>query len=284
MVTEPVSDPPSDPPVGTTPPLYHALFKLRNTGYGREVFEGVCTLTELQEYSENNLVMFSAQGVGGNTLLSQVQPGDELRFSSAELSHWLQSAPPYDTLTFNVKERVIYAQGTLPQTLPGNRVILPGRTPQPEDVGQWIHLSGFSTTAYDGYAKILRYTGNVYDVAPTAPFTTTETGATWQFQRVELLTTVPAGQEPRYFPTAVSGVGWELWRATSLLTLGPTCTTHRTVDSRVSRCRRVTSLHATLASAQALMASTRAQVRDLQMAASLLGTSFTPIITTTYGP
>jgi len=270
--------------VGTTPPLYHALFKLRNVDEGREVFEGVCSLTDLQEYSENNLVMFSAQGTDGNTLLTQVQPGDELRFSSTELSHWLQSASPYDTLTFNVKERVIYAQGTRPQTLPGNRVILPGRTPQPSDVGQWVYLSGFSTLAYTGYAKILRYTGNVYDVTPPVPFTTTETGGAWQFQRVELLTTVPSGQEPRYFPTAIKGMSWELWRSASLVTAGPGCTTHRTADSRVSRCRRVTTLHGTLASAQALMASTRAQIRDLQLAASSLGTAFTPIVTTTYGP
>lgn len=280
-VTQPVVDPADTPPQATDPLSFSPLFKLRDVGL-RESFEGIVSLQDLVAYSQNELTMFEPYGPGGNVALQDSISGDSLTIGNSRLDYWLQDSVPYTDRVFTISGLSVRRQGTLPQVFAGNKLQLPGYIFTPADIGRWVLLSGFVTSGYNGFAMISGYDGGTATVVgPT--IMGTETGGAWSFRRLQITTVVGMGNEPRYFPSKVYNEPWVITRG-GVIASGLSGSTARQLEEEVSRSQRVTTLEPSLAAAQDLMAATRDGVLRLQRAASTNDTSFTVVITTTFGP
>lgn len=267
-------------PGATDPASYAGLFVIRN-GAGGESLERVASLRDFISYAVNELKYFEAKNTGGNALLSALA-GDSLIVTPA-VSEWLQSGAPYDTCTFTVDAVTTVANGTAPATLTGNRIQLPGYEFSDDDVGRWVTLTGFTTSAYNATVRILSFVGNTATVDAT--LTTNETGATWAFRRVRIVSDLGPSSEPRYFPTRRRQLGWELRRSGSLLASGVAGETQRQ-DPRAELYRdvRFTAVVPTEDDANALFAVTRDAVGRLQRAAEAVDTAFAGLQTYDYPP
>lgn len=291
-----VTIPDGVPPVGTFPLSFAACFRHRNVG-GVESFEGAATLKDLTDFRANELSYFEVKGPGGDVVMSQAVVGDTLTFSPTALSFWLQTDAPYATNVFLVNAVATWIEGTVtgltddvevlstldsrPVILTGNRLQLPHYAFTPEDVGRWVFLSGFVTSAYNVPVLILALDGNTATISLTT--SSNETGAGWQTRRVQVQTSV--GGEARYFPTLVRDVAWTLKRGSSVLASAPAggYTRRQYVDA-VSRSVRATSVLPSLDAALALKSATQAGVAALQSGATKNDADFLLETTTTYGP
>ena len=288
-VTVPVSDPAGSERIGTDPLRFAPIFVVRNGG-GFDNLQRVATLADLANTAlpQAELRFFDVQGPNGDALyLNGPQAGDTLTFPGATLSgplsYWLEDTAPYLSNVFTVKGTASRASGTLPQTLTGNRVQLSDYTFTTDDVNRWIVLSGFATTGYNGPAQILSVVGNTATLGKT--ISTLETGATWSFPIVEIEPVVSASLEPRYFPTRERTLAWELRRASTLITSATSGgMTLRSTEQDLVRSVRFTAVNATMEESLNLMAVIRNGAANLQREAALENTTFTALMTSTYGP
>jgi hypothetical protein len=265
----------------TDPSTYAGLFVLRNT-LGRESFVRIATLQDLEQYPLNELRYFEARGTNGGALVSQATAGDVLRFADNALLHWEQDEEPYDTRDFIVNAVYDRKTGSSPQILSGNSLLLPSYVFSSYDVGRWVYLSGFSTSAYNGYAQILSYAGDVAQIDKVT--TTTETGTSYAFRWIQVDDDVGAGLEKRYFPTKVDNAGWQLLRSGASVTSNNSGgMTQRETEDATFRSSRVTTLETTADFATKLMAACRSGVGLLQATGAINGTTFS-LTTTVYGP
>lgn len=277
-VTVPVSDPISDPPLATDPLSYAPLYVVRDTG-GLESLERVATLRDYAGLPQAELTRFEGRRVGGDALLATALPGDTLRIDT-NIPYWLQAEVPYTNQEFIVAQVPNRAQGTGAKCFTDGKVQVPGYAFTNEDVGRWLNLAGFSA-ANNGYACILSYAGSTATCSRT--FTANETGGTWAFPTVQIETSFP-GVEPRYFPTKERNLAWSLVRGGVVLATGGGGATLRNSDARLFRSVRNTTVAPTQASALALFEVSRKEAEALQRAASRDGTSFTVLLTSTFGP
>jgi len=299
-VTIPVIDPPSTPPIATSPLSYATLFVLRDA-QGWESFERVALLKDLAEFRPNELKYFEARGVGGNTLFLQAQVNDLLTLASDSLDFWLQSDPPYDNQNFFVNSIQPWFTGSVnglvegvdtlsvldsrPRILLGNTLLLPNYPLTNADIGRWVFLTGFATSAYNTGVQILSVAGSSARINLTT--TTNETGSSWQTRRVLIqVTGLAPGYEPRYFPTKVNNVPWRLSRGSTTLvenTEGGGFSVREFMDP-VFRSQRVTTVEASLDDALNLKTIVQAATAQLQRAATTDNTNFAVETTSTYGP
>lgn len=284
-VTVPIVVAGDSSPVGTTPLSYAPLFVVDRSG-SREFLRRVASLRDYASLPIAELQYFEARGPNGDAFYLAVAPGDTLRVTPS-VPHWLQAQAPYTDEDFTVSGLVTRASGLSPQVLTGQDLRLPGYTFGPEDVGRWVLLAGFATSAYNGYVQILNYTGDIAHVGRT--HAGTETGTGWSFPHVQIVTDVGATSEPRFFPTQESNLGWRLCRGdpdlvAPLVTDASGGTTSRGTTQTLVRSRRFTHLAATLDEATALFNYVGAALEALQTEATTDGTSFTVLITRTAGP
>jgi hypothetical protein len=297
-VTVPVSDPAGEPLLGTQPLSYAPFFVIRNNGLD-DTFVRVAALTDLLQIPHAELRYFDVLGPGGSTIfaynpaLMGVGPfqGDILTIPEASLSgrlsYWLEDAPPYTSGNFTVDSTVFKASGSNPILLSNNRLQLPGYTFTPNDVNRWIVLSGFANPGYNVPVQVLSYVGNTATINLVTGAGTI-TGGSWAMPVIRIATSANPSQEPRYFPTRETNIGWELRRGSTLIGSaaygGVTSRWQGEPASTLVRTVRFTSVEATPAASQAVMQVVRNGVMNLQAAAELNNTDLTPLITSTYGP
>ena len=281
-VTVPIAVPDGSPPLATSPASYAPLFVVDTSG-PREVLRRVATLQDYAQFDRAELDAFEATTAGsGATLFDNARAGDTLRITPLP-EHWLQEQAPYDTQDFLVSSVEVTESGSAPQAMPGNKVNFPGRVFAPADVGRWVKLLGFTTQAYNGWSQVVSYEGSVATVSRSV--TTSETGGSWNFYCVKIDPQLSSGVEPRYFPTKMVNLGWELRRAGSFLTGGDSGgATRRDTPDPVVRSVRWTELAPTAQSARAVFAACAAQLAALQASASAVGTELTTLLTLTEGP
>lgn len=254
----------------TDPSSYASLFVIRNTE-GAESLERIATQKDFVTYAPNELKYFEAKQTGGDALLSAVS-GDTLLITPT-IDTWLQSQAPYLDCSFVVDQLDTFAQGTGPSAVAGNYVTLPGYTLTNADVGRWVLLTGFSTAGYNGVAQILSVAGSTALVNKT--ITTNESGSSWALRRVAVRTNAGDGLEPRYFPSRLDELKWELRRNGALVASGSKGSTMRArPKDKVFRDLRFTSVEADHDAANALLSVTRLAVQNLQTNVSLIDTSF----------
>lgn len=277
-VTVPVSDPPSDPPIGTDPLSYAPLFVVRNVG-GFDSLERIATLRDFATLPQSELKYFDVRGANGDAFFLGLLLGDTLRITTS-LPYWLQAETPYTDQDFIVAQVPNRVQGTSASCFTGSLLQLPGYTFTNDDVGRWVLLNGFSDPANNGFAQILGYAGLTAHVNKTF---TNDTGGAWAFPWVRVQDNFP-GLEPRYFPTRERALAWELRRGGSLVASGDGGATMREIEQPLVRSVRNTIVAPTLDAALDLFDVVRHEVADLQRAASRTNTTFTILITTTVGP
>lgn len=255
-----------------------------------EALARVARLEDLAQVPQAELKYFDVRGPGGDTLFSPAFSGgplgpfagDELVFDTELLPHWLEDYAPYTNGVFYVKQTAIRASGTGPTLLTGNQMILPGYTFTSSDVNRWVNLTGFASPSYNGLVRILGYQGDVATISKT--ITATQVGASWVFPWVEIDTLPNPGQEPRYFPTCESNIGWTLRRSgidiTSQTSGGYTM---RNSTHELVRATRVTSIQATRETALMMVSIIRNGAYNLAQSAKLLDSDFLPLTTNTYG-
>ncbi len=268
----------------TRPPTYAPLFLLRNV-MGRESFERVCTLTDIESYDENECLYFDALGPSGGALLANAAAGMTLQITSPNLLYWIQTDAPYNNRDFIVNAVVTESSGSAPVILTGNRLQLPGHTFVDSDIGRWVFLTGFSTSDYNGYTQIISFEGGTAVI--NKPTSTLETGGSWIFKQIQIRFDlgVPS-YEYRYFPTVASNAGWRLLDGLTVLASDPDGgSSHRfTRTDGLIRSSRYTQLFPTEDGALSFMSAVRTVVAGVQRAASISGGTFTSIIQTVYGP
>lgn len=280
-VTVPVEDPPGSTPLATDPLSYKELFVVDQTG-PRDVLRRIATLQDYVALSVAELSWFDIRtpGAAGKAWFDSFNIGDTLRVSGAP--HWIQSQAPYTTYDFVVDHAEYRASGSAPVTAVGKQLTLPGYTFTPEDVGRWVELTGFTTTAYNGMTQIVSYDGSVAVVDKT--FGTNETGSAWRFPWFHVQTTF-SGQEPRYFPSREENLAWALVRSSSVVCFADSgLATRRSLSLPLVRSVRFTELAPTLGAATDLFEYTAASMARLQAEGARADTEFNTIITRTVGP
>lgn len=259
-------------PPGVTDPLtYTEIFAIRQI-LGRESIDHIVTQLEMVQLPINELKFFEAPGLGGNAL-GDALPGDTLNVLTP-IPHWIQSAAPYLDQSFSVDAVAVLASGANPQLLPGGQLILPGYRFTDRDLGRWVTLAGFATPSFNVRAQIQSYEATVARVNLTvaAP----ETGTSWMFQRLRIVTNVNPAQERRYFPTLAGLLLWEVRRGpTTIIASGTTGFTMREMPQlELFRDHTVTSVMPTLSDAEDLMIVTRRNVQALQESGDQIDTAF----------
>lgn len=286
MVTVPVSDPITDPLIGTSPLSFASLFLIRKSE-NIEFLERVCITSDFPNYQINNLIYFEPKGLNGDLLLNDMLPDDELIFPdtlTGRLSYWLEDDAPYNTNSFKILQRTIRKQGTQPQILTGSKLILPGYHFTNNDIDRWVYLNGMATPSYNNFARIISFTGDTATI--NKPTTTNEAGSSWLFPVIEINPLVDSLTEPKFFPTKEQNLSWQLKRAGNLLLTNTNggATLRQNEDLDIFRVARFTSLMSNKNTALGLFGATRREVELLQKAAQDLNTNFTNLITSTYGP
>lgn len=282
-VTVPVSDPISDPPIATSPLSYAPLFLMRNEDFGFESFEGIASLQDFVSLEDNELEYFEIKGQYGNTALINTQIGDTLNLPSTSLDYWLLDSAPYLNNQFTISGLAQKASGVTPLILTGNKLVLTGYTFTDDDIGRWFKLAGFTTSSYNTYVQVISYTGNVATINITT--TTNEAGSVWEVKRFQVVSNVSPSLEPRYFSEAKNNLAWEIKHGGSTVasnTVG--LNTQRRLSTVRNRAVRMTYLAPTLDTAMDFMAATRDGVKVLQAQAAKNNTTFSTLITTTFGP
>lgn len=281
-VQNPVSVPPEAPSLATDPLSYAPLFVIDTTG-PLDILRRVATLRDYESIPQVELNYFDVRSPNAQAWFDSVAAGDTLSIANGP-SHWLQTEAPYTNHDFVVQGVFIRATGSAPQVLTGREVILPGYTFTQEDIGRWVRLSGFTTTAYNGLVQIVSYLGNVATVTKT--FTGPETGGSWRFEYISVRPYPLGGSyEPRYFPTRMHDLPWRLIRGGSIVasSTGGGVTMRERQDALV-RSVRHTYLAPTLDSASNIFDYVAAEIKRLQLAASRNNTAFTSLITRSEGP
>lgn len=252
-----------EPAGATYPNSLEAPFLVRDVG-GRESFERVATLSDLAAYPERNLRRFEVRGPNGDQFYSNVSSGDTLRVTGDSTLHWLQTSPPYADRSFTVNSGLLLrANGAAPIMLPGGLVSLPGYTFSAEDVGRWFEFSGFATTAFNGFCQIRSVRGNLAQTSKTSAVQETSAGG-WFSYVVSVESNAGAGLEPRFFPSKMDGLAWELDYAPGLTLSGTGGATRR--ESEVGglyRAARWTSVEPSLAAALDFMAVVQNGIKRL---------------------
>jgi hypothetical protein len=280
-------------PVGaTTPDAMEALFVLRNT-LGRESFDRIATPEDLAADStvlENNCTRFEVRGTNGDFFLGALV-GDVIRVSGDSTLHWLQAASPYDDRDFTVTGLIARASGTsvlssAPTLVTGQLLRLPGYRFTDADVGRWVRLYGFATTAYNGFVQIIGRDGGSAVVDLSVP--SGETGGVssgWEFLVAQIETLPSVTEEPRYFPMAQRDLPWMLLRGGGAVTSGTGGASLRDDETAtVFRVARYTAVDPSLDAALGRMAQARFDVEALQALVSANQGSFGAPQTYTYGP
>lgn len=270
-------------PGATTPSSYQPLFVVDTTG-PVERLRRVASLPDFQALPRSELSVFDMRAANGGDWFDNVRAGDTLSVSPAP-DHWIQTQAPYTDGVFEVASVFDRASGTLPQLLSGRQLILPGHVFTPEDVGRWVRLSGFTTGSYNGLTQIVSYVGNVATV--TKSTTAPDTGTTWAFPAVTVVTNPGGGVERRYFPTREVDLPWRLHRGgtgTIPLATGTGGASMREAAGDLVRASRFTDLAPTLDDGEALFAYVASALGPLQKAASKSSESFTGLVTITEGP
>lgn len=280
------------PAGATTPDAMEALFVLRNT-LGRESFDHIATPEELASGSsvpENNCTRFEARGRNGDFFLG-AHAGDVIRITGDSTLHWLQASAPYADRDFVVTGLVARASGTsilgsAPQLVTGQRLLLPGYRFTDADVGRWVKLHGFTTSAYNTLAQIIGLDGASAVVDLAVPSGETGGAASgWEFLVAEIETLPSVFEEPRYFPMAERDLPWTLLRDGGAVTSGTGGASLREDETAtVFRVARYTAVDPTLDIALGRMAQTRFDVAALQALVSANQGSFGAPQTYTYGP
>lgn len=280
-VTEPIVDPPGDTPRATDPSSYAALFVVDRAG-PREILARVATLRDYAEVPVAELEWFDVRtpGTPGRQWFQYLRVGDTLRVEGAP--HWVQNQTPYTTLDFEVDAISFRTSGTAPATIVGSQLTLPGYVFTPEDVGRWVELTGFTTSAYNGMTQIVSYLGNVATVDKS--FGTNETGSTWRFPWAHVRSNF-TGLEKRYFPTREVNLGWQLMRDGSTIVTGTSGgASCRLGGAPRVRSVRFTTLAPSLDAGTDVFAATRAELARLHAEATRSAESFGPLVTVTEGP
>lgn len=267
----------------TYPDALESIFLIRNVG-GRESFERVATLSDIAAYPQANLRFFEPKGVDGDSFFALVHSGNTLRITGDSTLHWVQAAAPYTNRTFTVNSSTLLrANGASPIMMPGGIVTLPGYTFSDDDVGRWFEFSGFSTSGFNGFCQIRSVRGNTAQTNKSSTYLETSAGG-WFSYWVSIETNAGAGLEPRYFPTKVSGLSWELDYATGFTQTGTGGVTHREATTGgLYRCARWTSIEPSLDAALNFMAAVQDGVRHLQ-AESDANSSGTDVVVVTDFP
>jgi len=248
----------------TYPDSLEALFLIRNVG-GRESFERVCTMQDLATYPEANLRYFEPKGLDGDSFYSLVHSGNPLRIVGSSTQHWIQVGAPYTNRSFTVNSGLLLrANGPSPVMMPGGVVALANYQFSDDDVGRWFEFSGFTTTAFNGFCQIRSVRGNTAQTNKNSGYLETSAGG-WFSYWVSIETNAGAGLEPRYFPTKMGGLSWELDYATGSTQLGNGGQIHREPTAgNLYRCSRWTSIETSQEAALNFMASVQDGVRRLQ--------------------
>jgi hypothetical protein len=281
-VTVPVAVPTGSTPVATDPLGYAPLFVVDTSGE-TEVLRRVATLRDYAALTQFELQYFDVRSPNAQLWFESVQVGDTLRIPNGP-PHWLQAQAPYTNHDFVIQGVYTRASGASPQVATGRLLTLPGYGFTPDDVGRWVRLTGFTTTAYNGLTQIVSYLGNVATVTKT--FSGPETGGTWQFEYVSVRSNpLGPGYEPRYFPTRAKDLPWALYRASTLLASGTGGgVTMRERKDPLVRSVRFTHLAATLDDGANLFEYVAAELDRLQAEAARNDTAFTTLLTRTEGP
>lgn len=280
-VTVPISVPPGSPPIATDPSYFAYMFVVRQVG-GFETFERVATLLDVTNLPPCNIVCLDLRGVGGDVALASVVPGQTVGFTNPP-STWLTSEAPYTDTEFAVLARQTRASGGDASCGPVGLVI-PSYNFSPDDIGRWVYLSNFTDPGNNGWARIVSYLGNVAQVDRT--FTSPGVSGNWAFYFVKIdPSAVPAGVEPKYFPTAAANLTWKLMQGATMLATGNSGVTFREPSSTpLSLTTRFTQILPTAQAVEDLFLVSRQQVDALQRAATQNQTAFLNTITHTIGP
>lgn len=284
-VTVPVVDPPGDVPRATTPSSFAPLFVVDVAG-PREFLRRVATLRDFAELARAELSYFEVKTLGGagRAFFDNVQVGDTLRFIG-EPAHWIQPQAPYTDWDFVVDDVTYRVSGGVPVATVGKTLALTGYRFTPDDVGRWVELRGFSSSAYNGLCQIVSIEGGLAVVDKN--FTTNESGTTWGFPWVRVASDTGAGREPRYFPTRAGDLAWAVVRGgVTLCAAGNGGATGRLVPQGAAlvRAARFTELAPTLEAGDDLFAATRAGLARLHAEAARDAASFSVLTTVTEGP
>ncbi len=268
----------------TSPPTFAPLFLVRNV-LGRESFERVCSLTDIEAYPEDECIYFEARSSEGGAMLAGAAVGMTLSITGNGLLYWEQTDAPYNNRLFTVNAIETQSTGTLPVILTGNRLQLPGHTFTDSDIGRWVYLNGFTTTSYNGYTQILSFDGGTAII--NKPTSSPEIAGTWAFKRIQIKADLGvSAYEPRYFPTVTSNAPWTLLDGATVIASGTNggVTSRFDAEATLVRTARFTQLFPTQDGALAFMSAIRTIVADVQRSASISGGSFTAIIETVFGP
>lgn len=269
------------PPGVTDPTSVEAAFVVRQVA-GIESFEAAARMSDFGSLQANVSRWFEGRREGGDALVGAI-PGDILRFTPTP-AFWIQQDPPYDTGNFTVDQVEARAAGAAPKVFVGGYIQLPGYSFTNDDLGRWVTLAGFATAGYNRSVRILSINGETAGVDLT--ISTNETGTSWTFFNVRIVSDVGPALEARVFPSLVINQPWEIVRGVIVIASGPGGYNRRQNPALARyRVTRFVTLEPTIEAAQARVEVTQRGIGLLQHDQEVAAPLLTPgIITTDFPP